>query len=118
MQSNNRILDDAAKLAGGALGTLVGVRREIEALVRQQFDRFLGGMDLVTRDEFDAVKAMAANARAEQERLEARIATLEAAVKAKPARKPAAKRTAKPAAKRTTANRPAKPKSGAATPGK
>ncbi len=87
MQSDNRFLDDAAKLAGGAIGTLAGLRREIEALARQQVERLLARMDLVTRDEFDAVKEMAAKARAEQEDLAARLAALEA----KPAAKPRAK---------------------------
>lgn len=78
MQSRNRAFDDAARVAGGALGALSGVRREVEGLVRHQLDRLLSGMDLVTRDEFEAVKEMAANARSEQERLEGRIAELEA----------------------------------------
>ena len=78
MQSKSRIFDDAARLAGGALGTLAGVRREVEALVRQQFERFLDGMELVTREEFEAVKAMAAKARGEQEHLEARVDELAA----------------------------------------
>jgi BMFP domain-containing protein YqiC len=83
MQTRNRIFDDAAKLAGGAVGTLEGVRREIEGLVRQQVDRILSRFDLVTRDEFDAVKEMAARARAEQEELAQRLETLEAS-QAKP----------------------------------
>ena len=66
MQTKHRLFDDAAKLAGGAIGTLAGVRREIEALARQQLDRLLDGMELVTRDEFEAVKAMAAAARAKR----------------------------------------------------
>jgi BMFP domain-containing protein YqiC len=78
MQTRNRIFDDAAKLAGGAVGTLEGVRREIEALVRQQVERILSRFDLVTRDEFDAVKDMAARARAEQEELAKRLKMLEA----------------------------------------
>jgi len=78
MQTRNRIFDDAAKLAGGAVGTLEGVRREIEALVRQQVERILSRFDLVTRDEFDAVKEMAARARAEQEELAKRLEMLEA----------------------------------------
>ena len=78
MQSKSRIFDDAARLAGGALGTLAGVRREVEVLVRQQFERFLDGMELVTREEFEAVKAMAAKARGEQEQLEARVDELAA----------------------------------------
>ena len=83
MQTRNRIFDDAAKLAGGAIGTLEGVRREIEGLVRQQVERILSRFDLVTRDEFDAVKEMAARARAEQEELAKRLETLEA-LQAKP----------------------------------
>ena len=63
MQSDNRFFDDAAKLAGGAIGTLAGLRREIETLARQQVERLLERMDLVTRDEFEAVKEMAAKAR-------------------------------------------------------
>ena len=94
MQSDNRFLDDAARLAGGAIGTLAGLRREIEALARQQVERLLARMDLVTRDEFDAVKEMAAKARAEQEDLAARLAALEAKPRSKPrakARKSSAK---------------------------
>jgi len=79
MQSNNRLFEDAAKLAGGALGALSGVRRELEALVQQQFERLLARMDLVTRDEFEAVKAMAAVAREENEKLSARLDALESA---------------------------------------
>ena len=78
MQTRNRVLDDMAKLANGAVGALAGAGRELEALVRAQIEKLLAGMDLVRRDEFDAVKAMAAKARAEQELLETRIAALEA----------------------------------------
>ena len=83
MATPNRFFEDAARVAGGAIGTLTGVRRELENLVRHQLDRLLAGMDFVTREEFDAVKEMAANARNENDRLEARIAALEVA-KAKP----------------------------------
>ena len=79
MQSRNRVFDDAARAAGGAFGTLSGIRREVEAVVRHQIDKLLSGMDLVTRDEFDAVKAMAIRAREENERLEARLQALETA---------------------------------------
>ena len=93
MQTRNRLLDDAARIAGGAVGTLAGAKREIEALVRQQLERVLSSLDLVTRDEFDAVREMAQKARAEQEALQDRLATLEkklatkrpAAAKPKPA---------------------------------
>ncbi len=101
MQTRNRLFDDAAKLAGGALGTLDGIRREVEALVRQQIERLLNNMDLVTRDEFDAVKAMAVKAREEQEEMAARIAALEAALAAGEATKPA---------RRTGAGKGGKPK--------
>ena len=83
MQSNNRILEDAARLAEGAMGTAVAMKREVEALVRGQLERVLAGMDLVRRDEFEAAREMAANARAEQERLAERVAALEAALAGK-----------------------------------
>lgn len=78
MQTRNRVFDDMARMASGAVGALAGAGRELEALVRAQVEKLLAGMDLVRRDEFDAVKAMAAKARAEQERLELRLAALEA----------------------------------------
>ena len=78
MQSQNRLLDDLAKVETSAMGTLSGMREEVEAQFRQRFERVLSQMDLVTREEFDAVKAMAAKARSEQEALEARLAALEA----------------------------------------
>ena len=101
MQTSNRILDDLARVANGAVSTLVGIKNEIDALVRQRIERLLNDADMVPREEFDAVKAMAAKARTEQEKLEIRVAGLEAKLGVKPAArtvKPAA-RTAKPAAK-------------------
>ena len=80
MQTENRFFDDLARVAGGALNTLTGIKGEIEAMVRQQFERILADMNLITRDEFEAVQAMAAKARAEQETLTARVAALEAAL--------------------------------------
>lgn len=77
MQTKSRIFDDLAKVAGGAVTTLAGIKAELDGLVRQRIERLLTGADMVPRDEFDAVKAMAAKARAEQERLEARVAQLE-----------------------------------------
>ena len=77
MQSRNRIFDDAARVAGGALETLAGMRREIEDMIRHRIDMILSNRDLVTRDEFDAVKEIAVSARAEQQRLEGRIVELE-----------------------------------------
>ena len=78
MQSQNRFFDDLAKVAAGAAGALSGVRTEIEARARDQLERVLAGMDLVSREEFDATRAMAARAREEQERLLRRVEELEA----------------------------------------
>jgi BMFP domain-containing protein YqiC len=78
MQSQNRFFDDLARVASGAVGALSGVRGEVEARLREQLERVLAGMDLVTREEFEAVKAMASKARAEQEDLAKRLAELEA----------------------------------------
>ncbi|HEY3911617.1 MAG TPA: accessory factor UbiK family protein [Stellaceae bacterium] len=88
MQSQNRIFDDLARLAGGAMSTLSGVRSEVETRLREQLERVLSGMDLVTREEFEAVKAMAAKARAEQEELAGRVVELEALVAALRGRQP------------------------------
>jgi BMFP domain-containing protein YqiC len=85
MQTDNRLLDDIARAASGALGALAGVRAEVESQLRAVLDTWLKGQNLVTRDEFDAVKAMAAAARAENETLTARIAALEAALNRKSA---------------------------------
>lgn len=78
MQTQNRFLDDLARVATGALGTLTGMRGEVESRLRDQFERILGRMNLVRREEFDAVQAMAAKARTAQEALEKRVAALEA----------------------------------------
>ena len=80
MQTENRLFDDLARVASGAINTLGGLREEIELRVKERIERFAGEMDLVSREEFDAVKAMAAKARADQEALLARIATLERAL--------------------------------------
>lgn len=74
-----KILDDLSRVAGGALGALGGLRSEIEDLVRQRVERTAQDLNLVTREEFEAVHEMAAEARAENERLTARLAALEAA---------------------------------------
>ena len=78
MPTRSRMFDDAAKLAGGAVGALDGVRREMESLIRQQVERILSKFDLVTRDEFEAVKEMAVRARSEQENIAERLKLLEA----------------------------------------
>jgi len=78
MQSQNRFFDDVARVASGAVGALSGVRGDIEARLRDQLQRLLDGMDLVSREEFEAVKTMAAKAREEQESLMRRVEALEA----------------------------------------
>jgi len=106
MQTENHLFDDLARVASGAINTLGGLREEIELRVKERIERFAGEMDLVSREEFDAVKTMAAKARADQEALLARITTLEQALaasdKATPA-KPAAAARKKPAAKTSKA---------------
>ena len=62
MQSQNRFFEDFAKLANGAAGTFAGVAREMESMAKSAVERFMGGIDMVSRDEFEAVKEMAANA--------------------------------------------------------
>jgi BMFP domain-containing protein YqiC len=78
MQTENRFLDDLARLFAGAAGNVASLRRELEGKLREQAERLLRGMDLVSREEFAAVEAMAAKARAEQVALERRVAELEA----------------------------------------
>jgi BMFP domain-containing protein YqiC len=78
MATNNRLFEDFARVAQGAAGALAGLRDELEARIKDQVDRVLSRMNLVRREEFDAVQAMAAKARREQEALAARLATLEA----------------------------------------
>jgi BMFP domain-containing protein YqiC len=88
MQNQNRLFEDLSKVATSAMGTMAGVGREFEDLVRRRVREFVGGMDLVERDEFEAVKASANAAREEVEALRAEIAALKAG-KAKPAAKAA-----------------------------
>ena len=77
MQTENRLLDDLARMANGALNTLSGLREEIETRVRERVERMLADMDMVPREEFEAIKAVAQKARAEQEDLAIRVADLE-----------------------------------------
>jgi len=77
MQTRNRLLDDIARVANGAAGVATGMRDEVEGLVQQRVERVLSRLNLVTREEFEAVKAMAAKARSEQEALEKRLDDLE-----------------------------------------
>jgi BMFP domain-containing protein YqiC len=91
MQSQNRFFDDLAKLFNGAAGTIAGAGREAEAATREKAKEWIGGLDFVSRDEFDAVKAMAAAARDEVEALTARLEALEGkTAPVKPAPKKAA----------------------------
>ena len=79
MQSQNRIFDDLVKMMNGVAGTVAGVGREAEGSMREKMRDWVGGMDFVSREEFDAVKAMAAAARDENEALRKRIEALEEA---------------------------------------
>jgi BMFP domain-containing protein YqiC len=79
-QTTNRFLDDLAKLMTDAAGAAQGMRREVENIVKAQGERFLADMDVVKREEFEAVKAMAEKAREENERLAARLAALESEI--------------------------------------
>jgi BMFP domain-containing protein YqiC len=77
-QTNNRFFDEAARLMNDAAGVAQGVRREFDTMLRHQAERILGDLDVVRREEFEAVKEMARLAREENEALKARIAALEA----------------------------------------
>jgi BMFP domain-containing protein YqiC len=79
MQSENPIIADFVKLANSAAGTLAGMTREARDNARERMKEAFGGMDFVTREEFDAVKQLAATAREKVDALEARLAALEAA---------------------------------------
>ena len=92
MQSQNRIFDDLAKMMNGVAGTMAGMGREAESSLRDKMREWVGGMDFVSRDEFEAVKAMAAAARDENDALRKRIEALEGA-------KPKASKQPKPGAR-------------------
>lgn len=78
MQSENRFFDDVVKMMNGLAGTVAGAGREAEAQMREKARGLFGGMDFVSREEFDAVKAMAAAARDEADVLKARLEAIEA----------------------------------------
>ena len=88
MQSENRIFDDLAKMMNGVAGTMAGMGREAEGSMREKMREWVGGMDFVSRDEFEAVKAMAVAARDENDALKKRLDALEKGAKAKARRKP------------------------------
>ena len=85
MQSENKMFDDLVKMVNGFAGTMAGMGREAESSAREKMREWMGGQDFVGRDEFEAVKAMAAAARDENEALKARIAALEAKTAGGPA---------------------------------
>ena len=89
MQSQNEMFDDVVKFLNGAAGTVAGVGREAEASARARAREWIGGLDFVSREEFEAVKAMAVAARDENEVLKARLDRLEKGA-AKPAKTPKA----------------------------
>lgn len=78
MQTENRLFDDFAKFMNGAAGTFAGMTREAEASFKERMKEWIGGLDFVSRDEFEAVKAMAAAARDDADALKARLDALEA----------------------------------------
>lgn len=85
MQTENRLFDDIARVAGGAFGIVAGLRNEVEDLVRQRLERYFAELDVVPREEFDVLQAMLEKARRKQEALEKRVAALEAAAAPRPA---------------------------------
>ena len=95
MQTENRLFDDLARVANGAINTLSGVREEIESRLRERVERWLAEMDMVPREEFEAIKELAQRARAGQEDLAAKVAALEQKIAAMSAAPPAAHRAKK-----------------------
>jgi BMFP domain-containing protein YqiC len=88
MQSENRIFDDFVKVLNGAAGTVAGMTREAESAFRERAREWVGGLDMVSRDEFEAVKAIAVAAREENQLLKARLDAIE--TKKAGSKKPAA----------------------------
>ena len=117
MQSQNRFFDDLAKVLNGLAGTMAGMSREAESSARERAKEWFGGMDFVSREEFDAVKEMAAKAREEADALKKRVEALEKGG-APAAKKPAAKRatTARKTAARKTTTRKTTTRKPAAKP--
>jgi BMFP domain-containing protein YqiC len=109
MQTQNKLIDDLARVASSALGVATGLRHEAEGQLRRQFERILADMDLVTREEYEVTRVLAETARAEQEALAERVAELEkrltalsGGAAAEPAR---AKSAGKTAASKTAATK-------------
>jgi BMFP domain-containing protein YqiC len=97
MQSQNRLFDDFVKVMNGAAGTIAGMTREAQSAMHDRARTWIGGLDLVSREEFEAVKAMAIAAREENEALTARLDALEGKGKAAPARASGKKGAGRPA---------------------
>lgn len=87
MQTENPMFADIAKLLNSAAGTMAGMGREARESARERMKEAMGGLDFVSREEFDTVKEMASKARDENEKLAERLAALEAALQARPAKK-------------------------------
>ena len=103
MQTDNRVLDGMARFLTNAAGAAQAFKAEMETMVRARVERLIADLDFVPREEFDAVKAMAARARADSEKLAARVARLEeklGVAPPKPPRATGAPRRAKPVARR------------------
>ena len=102
MQTENRVFDSLARAFTNAAGAANAFREEVETMVKGKLERLVADMDLVTREDFNAAKAMAVKARAENEKLESRVVELEAklGIAKKPKPKPRAKKTQKVKAKR------------------
>ncbi|MDE3060046.1 MAG: accessory factor UbiK family protein [Pseudomonadota bacterium] len=81
MQKDNKFFEDMAKLASGAAGSFMDMKREMDAMVARQVEKFLQHMNLVTREEFDAVQGMLAKAREEQEEIKKRLDALESQIR-------------------------------------
>jgi BMFP domain-containing protein YqiC len=81
-QTNNRLLDELAKMMTDAAGAAQGLKREVETMIRSQGEKWLREMDVVQREEFEAVKAMAEKARAENDELRLKLKDLEAKLEA------------------------------------
>ena len=103
MQTDNRVLDTVARFFTNAAGAAQAFSAEVETIIKTRLERLVADLDFVPREEFTAVKAMAARARAENEKLAARLAALEAKLAAKPAAPKAAPQTPRP--RRTAAKR-------------
>ena len=95
MQTRNRVFDDLAKVANSAAGTMVGLKDEIGNMVRYRMEGLISDLNMVSREEFDAVKAMAAKARSQQAILEKRIEELEAKLRASASTPRAKQKTAR-----------------------